>query len=192
MADQDWEDQIKKTYKKSQEAQQAKLDASYVANKADYYSQQDDTNEKYQGLKNQAYTDNAMAERQRKESMANMGLSGAGGTSQTVQQSDTNNLLSTLGDVNRQQQDYTDNVNLALAKLGTQYGADINSLSAQTESDLSEALQEQSNWEKSYDIEDAAQDLSEEDSEFNRDKYLRKIGVMTKNQFKTKWKNRTS
>ena len=186
----EWEDQIEEEYKKAQQAQQAKLDASYTSNKADYYAQQGQAGDKYQSLRNQAYTDSALAQRQRKESVANMGLSGAGGTSQTVQQSDTNNLLSTLGDVNRQQQDYSDNVNLALAKLGTQYNSDTNSLAAQTDSDMDKALQEQGNWEKNHDLQDEAQGLSEEDSQFARDKYLLKLGVITKKQFKKKWKNR--
>lgn len=142
---------INDRYDKLAEAQLAQLKAQYAQSVADYQKQLAGASEQYQPLRNEAYVNNALAERARRENVANMGLSGAGGTSQTLQQRNTASLLGTLGDVSRQQQSYTDNVNLALANLGVQHGADVASLSANTEAGRNAALLEQSRWEAQYD-----------------------------------------
>ena len=108
----------------------------------------------YQEMRNEAYTTQAMLERARKENMANMGLSGAGGTSQTYQQRNDISLRNILGSTNRQQQDYTDNVNLAIQNLNTQYNADEASLLATTEAARTKDLlaQEETEINRLYDM----------------------------------------
>ena len=102
---------LEKQYKSQLDAQLKKAEAAYTQNANNYRSQLDKAPEAYQAMRNQAYTQNALAEQARKENMANMGLSGAGGTSQTLQQRNQTALLNAVGDISRQQQDYTDNIN---------------------------------------------------------------------------------
>jgi hypothetical protein len=125
---QNWTKQIEEQYEQSLAAQKAQLKAAFDRNTSAYQKKLSEAAAQYGQLKNEAYVNNALAERTRKENIANMGLSGAGGTSQTLQQRNTAALLGTLGDAARQQQDYTDNVNLALGNLAAQYGADETTL----------------------------------------------------------------
>ncbi len=78
----------------------------------------------YRSLVNQAAAGNAMQERARRESMANMGLSGAGGTSRTQAQMASNNLANQIGSIKLQQKQYNEEVDRALADLASQYNAD--------------------------------------------------------------------
>jgi len=144
--------QIEEQYEQSLAAQKAQLKTAYERNTSAYQKKLNEAAVQYGQLKNEAYVNNALAERARKENIANMGLSGAGGTSQTLQQRSTAALLDTLGDAARQQQDYTDNVNLALANLAAQYGADVNSLEADSAAERNEALIKQGRWQADYDM----------------------------------------
>ncbi|MDD5016602.1 MAG: hypothetical protein PHO15_00710 [Eubacteriales bacterium] len=152
MAATDIGQKINESYDQALAAQKAQLKAAYDEAISAYNAQLSDAPAAYQTLKNEAYVNNALLEKSRKESVANMGLSGAGGTSQTFQQRNTNTLLNTLGDASRQQQDYTDEINRALANLDTQYGADASSLLAQIESERNAALVSQNQWQASYDM----------------------------------------
>ncbi len=160
----DYAQTIDEQYRKQLEAQQTKLGAAYSQNRAGYEKQLADAPEQYQAMRNQAYTDNAMAEQARKENMANMGMSGAGGTSQTLQQRNQTSLLDTLGATSRQQQDYTDNINLALGNLKTQYDADSFALTQQNAADLIGAQNAYSQWQSGY-------DLSKDQLALNRDQF---------------------
>jgi murein DD-endopeptidase MepM/ murein hydrolase activator NlpD len=184
---QPWEQQINDMFSNSLAAQQGQIDANYNIQKSDYDKQINDAPKKYDPLRNEAYVNNAMAERSRKESMANMGLSGAGGASQTLQQRNTGALLNTLGDISRQQQDYTDNINFAIGKLTTKYNADTESLNQQTESERKRALFDQGNWEKSYGLQQDQLELSMSDSEFNKYMSLYDKKLITKKQMKDKF-----
>ena len=144
--------QIEEQYAKDLAAQKAQLKAGYDQNSAAYEKQMTEAAAQYQQLKNEAYVNNALAERSRRESVANMGLSGEGGASQTLQQRNAASLLETLGDASRQQQDYTDHVNLALANLAAQYDADVAGLEAKNASSLSDALIRQSQWQADFDL----------------------------------------
>jgi hypothetical protein len=143
---------LEKQYKSQLEAQRKKAEAAYTQNVSSYQTQLAKAPEAYQALRNQAYTENALAEQSRKENMANMGLSGAGGTSQTLQQRNLTALLNAVGDINRQQQDYTDNINLALANLDTQYSADTFALEQQNQAELNAALMAYDQWRSGYDL----------------------------------------
>ena len=119
-----YEEMINQRYESELRARQAKIDAAHEQEAAAYQAQIEKAPQQYDKIRKQAYTSNALADRSRRESMANMGLSSAGGTSQTLSQRNRNTLLSTLGEATRQQQDYTDNINLALSNLNTKYNAD--------------------------------------------------------------------
>ncbi len=149
---QNWTKQIEEEYEQTLAAQKAQIKAEFDQNTSAFQKKLNEAAAQYGQLKNEAYVNNALAERGRRENIANRGLSGAGGTSQTLQQRNTAALLGTLGDVSRQQQDYTDDVNLALANLATQYGADVTSLEASNAAKRNEALIKQSQWQADYDM----------------------------------------
>ena len=179
----DWTKTINDQYKNMLEAQKTKLDAAYQQNKTAYNKQLSDAPEQYQGIKNEAYTNNALAEQTRKENMANMGLSGAGGTSQTLQQRNQTSLLNTLGDASRQEQDYTDNINLALGGLTTQYNADTLSAEQQNAAELSGAIVSQGQWQSGHDLSQQQYEQSQKDSVFNQAWSLYQKRLITKKQF---------
>lgn len=149
---QNWTKQIEEQYEQTLATQKAQIKAAFDQNTSAFQKKLNEAAAQYGQLKNEAYVNNALAERGRRENIANRGLSGAGGTSQTLQQRNTAALLGTLGDVSRQQQDYTDDVNLALANLATQYGADVTSLEASNAAKRNEALIKQSQWQADYDM----------------------------------------
>lgn len=167
---------IDQRYDNLAQAQIAQLKAQYEQNLAGYQSQLNSAPAQYQSLRNEAYVNHALMERARRENMANMGLSEAGGRSQTVEQRNTNRLLGTLGDVSRQQRDYSDNVNLALANLGVQYSADLAGISANTEAQRNAALLEQQRWE-------AQQAQSQANSVFDQAYKLYRKRLITAAQF---------
>ncbi len=142
---------INTQYDQSLKAQNKKLKAARDVATSQYNAQIKDATKSYDTMRKQAYTDNALADKTRRESMANMGLSGAGGMSQTLTQRDRSTLLGTLGDATRQQQDYTDNVNLAISNLNTQYNADYASAAAQNASERNAALTSYRQWQKQFD-----------------------------------------
>ena len=177
------EQAITKKYEDTLAAQQAQLKADYDVAVAAYQKQISAAPKTYQALKNEAYVNNALAEKARKEAAANMGLSGAGGTSQTLQQRNTGTLLNTLGDTSQQQQDYTDEINLALGNLKTQYGADTASLLAETEAAKNAELLSQSQWQAGYDLQQRQLAQSEADSKFQIAYTLLAARKITKKQF---------
>lgn len=174
---------LEKQYKSQLDAQLKKAEAAYTQNANNYRLQLDKAPEAYQAMRNQAYTQNALAEQARKENMANMGLSGAGGTSQTLQQRNQTALLNTVGDISRQQQDYTDNINLALANLGTQYSADTFALEQQNQAELNAALMAYDQWRSGYDLSADQFELSKSSSIFDQAWALLKKKRITKAQF---------
>jgi len=178
-----WEQQIEEQYRQSLTAQKAQLKAAFDQNTSVYQKKLGDAAVQYGQLKNEAYVNNALAERARRENMANMGLSGAGGTSQTLQQRNTATLLGTLGDAQRQQQDYTDNVNLALANLASQYGADVTSLEAQIAAKRNDALIKQSQWQAGYDMDARKMQMDEQQDIFDQAYTLYRKRLITSAQF---------
>ena len=151
MATPEYVKQINDQYNQTLKAQQKQLAASRDVTTSQYQAQLKEAAKSYDTMRKQAYTNNALADRTRRESMANMGLSGAGGMSQTLAQRNRSALLGTLGDATRQQQDFSDNVNLALSNLKTQYGADYASASAQNAAERNAALLSYGQWQKQYD-----------------------------------------
>jgi hypothetical protein len=143
--------QINNQYDQTLKAQKKQLAAARDTTTSQYKAQIKEAAKSYDAMRKQAYTDNALAERARRESMANMGLSGAGGMSQTLAQRNRSALLGSLGDATRQQQDFTNNVNLALSNLSTQYDADYASALAQNAAERNAALLNYGQWQKSYD-----------------------------------------
>ena len=190
------EQQIKKRYDDALAAQKAQIDAAYLNQKSSYQKQITDAPSTYQPLRNQAYVNNAMAERSRREQMANMGQSAAGGMSQTLQQRNTNQLLNTVGDATRQQQGFIDNVNLALGNLATQRDADLYSARSQSQSGMNADLLAQNNWRQNFDAQRAAEqqaqqrwqqefETSQKNAAFDQASTLYLRGLITAKQFKT-------
>lgn len=136
-------EEIKAAY----DAQRLALQTSADAEKAAIQQNITNAGQTYQPLRDTAYVNNMIAEQRRRENMANMGLSGAGGMSQTLQQRNTGTLLNTLGAVDLQQQGYVDTQNLAKT--------DVNTAFAQALADIqtaeTSALTSQSNWQQSFD-----------------------------------------
>jgi len=176
-------DEITKGYSDQLKAQTTKIDAAYKQNKATYDKQLADAPEKYQGIRNQAYTENAMSEQSRKENMANMGMSGAGGTSQTLQQRNQTSLLNAVGDANRQQQDFTDNINLALGNLNTQHSADKLSAQQQNQADINAALSAYDQWSSDHDLNVKQLEQTKKNSTFDQAWALLQKGHITRATF---------
>ncbi len=143
-----YQEMIRRQYEEALAAQQAQLQAGYDTQTATFQKQIADAPGAYQPMRNQAFVNNAMAERARREQMANMGLSGMGGMSQTLQQRNTGQLLNTVGAANRQQQGFVDNVNLAMGNLGTDYQANLAAAQAQNQAALNADLISQSRWQE--------------------------------------------
>lgn len=110
-------------YQQLIDAQKAQLGADYNKQVGSYTSERDKSVNDYRGLVNQASSTSAMQERARKESMANMGLSAAGGMSRTHAQMANNNLANQIGSIQLQQKQYNEEVDRALADLANQYNA---------------------------------------------------------------------
>lgn len=180
---QNWTKQIEEQYEQSLAAQKAQLKAAFDQNSSAYQRKLSEAAAQYGQLKNETYVNNALAERSRRENIANMGLSGGGGTSQTLEQRNTAALLATLGDAARQQQDDTDNVSLALANLATQYGADMTSLEASNLSQRSEALIKQNRWQADYDMDWRKMEQDEQQDIFQQAYSLYQKRLITAAQF---------
>ena len=84
----------------------------------------------YRSLLNQASANYAMQQRAQRESMANMGLSAAGGTSRSFEQGARNNLSNQIGSIQRQERQYGEEVDRALRDLQNRYNAEVNSILA--------------------------------------------------------------
>lgn len=148
----DWRKTINDKYDETLKAQKGQAQAAHDTAKAGYQKQLDDAPAQYNALKNEASVNKQMQDRIRKENMANMGMSGAGGTSRTFQQRNANNYLNNLGNITRQQEDFADNVKLALSNLNTQFGADVNSMTAQNNAARNAELLAQNQWQSGYDL----------------------------------------
>jgi LysM repeat protein len=185
--DTDWRSLINSIYDDLLNSQQTAIKGRYDAQKLELDTEKNKAPDIYNPLRSEAYTNNEMAERSRREAMANMGYSGAGGTSQTLQQRNTNALLTSLGDISRQQQDYTNNIDIALNKLGIQETAEQNSAGLQINSQRNQALLDQSNWAQNYGLQQDQINLSKGDSEFNRYMELYNKKLITKGQLKEKF-----
>jgi hypothetical protein len=129
------------------EAQRNALQSSADAEKAQIQQNISNAGQTYQPVRNQAYIDQQLAEARRRESMANMGLSGAGGTSRTLQQQNDTTLLNTLGAADRAQQAYVDTQNQGLMDVNTAFSKAL----ADIQLAESQALVSQSNWQQEYD-----------------------------------------
>jgi hypothetical protein len=174
---------IRNQYQNSLQAELAKRQAEYNNALAGYQKQVADAPQAYQGLRNDAYTQNAIQQRQLRERMANLGLSGAGGQSLTLENNQRANLLNTVGEANRQQQAFIDNANLQMGNLQNTYNADIAALRAQYEAQQAQALQNDYYNQLNADLQtaQAAQSMAQGQFEQAYNLYLR--GAITPAQF---------
>ena len=167
-------------------AQKKQLESNYGQGRQGYGKQMAEAGEQYRGMRNQAYADNAMAEQSRKENMANMGMSGAGSTSQTLQQRNQTALLDTVGAANRQQQDYTDNIKLALGNLTTKYNADVYSAKQQNAADKMGAKTAYGQWQSQFDLSQQQFEQEQLNSKFNQYMTLYQNKRLDKKQLRDK------
>ena len=177
------QDLIDEQYANLLKAQTEQLNAETTVNQNNLNSQLAQSDATYQPLRNEAYVNTALAERARKENMANMGLSGEGGTSLSLQQRNTGNLLSTLGDISRGQQSYEDEINLALTNLQTTNDANLSSVTADIEAQRIAAQLSQMQFDQSYALSERQQNLTEESAAFDQFYSLYRAGWITKQQF---------
>ena len=164
-------------------AQTARLDAERTVNENTLNSQLAQSDSTYQPLRNEAYVNTALAEKSRKENMANMGLSGEGGTSLSLQQRNAGNLLSTLGGISREQQGFENEIGLALANLQTMSDANLTGVAADIEAQRLAAQLAQSQFDQNYALSDAAQKLAEQNAIFEQYYQMYKSGWITRDQF---------
>lgn len=173
----DWITQIIEAQRQASQAQrQGQIDSAM----AQYNASLSNIPQQYQPLRNQAYTDQSLADRVMRERMANMGYSGQGGMSQTLQQRNTTNLLGNLGAVDRQQQGATDALNLGLTQFQTQMAADAAAENSQFDAQLAEMLLNQANV-----------DASKENETVNLYYQMFQNGSITAAQFNEIYKNLT-
>ena len=155
-------------YKAALDAQKKQLESSYGQSRQGYGKQMAEAGDQYQQIRNQAHTQNAMSEQSRKESMANMGLSGTGGTSQSLQQRNQTALLDTVGAANRQQQDYSDNIKLAMGNLKTKYDADLFSAEKQNFSEKTAAQTAYDQWKDQFKLSQDQFEQQQKNDKFNQ------------------------
>ncbi len=165
----DWQKTIKDKYDETLKAQKGQAQAARDIAQAGYEKQLNDAPAQYKALRNETSVNKNLQDRIRKENMANMGLSGAGGTSQTFQQRNTNNFLNNMGNISRQQQDFTDNINLALSNLNTQYGADVNSMIVQNNAERNAELLAQNQWQSGYDLQNRQFGLQNQQFDYQKE-----------------------
>lgn len=174
---------IAEQYQKLIDAQKAKNGADYDISKREYENQLGSAEGTYQPLRNEAYVNRALAERARKEDMANMGLSGEGGTSLSLQQRNTGSLLSELGDISRQQQGFENELGLALANLKTTRDADLSGIIADLEAKRIAAQLSQKQVDDNFALSEERLARSQEDELYARYYQLYKARMITKKQF---------
>lgn len=177
------QEMIDEQYASALKAQQESLKKDYDTSRMDYEAKLGQSDETYQPLRNEAYVNNALAEKTRRENMANMGLSGGGGTSLSLQQRNTGNLLSTLGDVSRAQQGYEDEIGLTLAKLDTTYAGSESSAAAENESQRLAAQLAQGQFDQNYALSEATLAETKRSNTFDQYYQLYKTGRITKGEF---------
>ena len=146
------EETINQQYREQLAAQQAQLQAQRDQAEAEYNLQKSGAKDTYNSMRKTAHADSAMADRARRESMANMGLSSAGGMSQTLAQRGSNALMGAVGSANKQEQDYKNNIDLALGNLNTQFDANMASATSQNQAALNAELSQYSQWQANYEM----------------------------------------
>ncbi|MEZ4357389.1 MAG: hypothetical protein R2876_01985 [Eubacteriales bacterium] len=94
------EEEIKKRYLTAVETNKAKNTAEAEAEKQSIQDEINALSKKYQPLSNEAYLTAAKTNRQNAENLANMGLSAAGGTSQTLKNRLDTELINSIQSIN--------------------------------------------------------------------------------------------
>ena len=172
-------------YQQLIDAQKAQLEAAYNKQAGDYSSQRQQSASDYRSLINQATAENAMQERARRESMANMGLSGAGGTSRTHAQMANNNLVNQLGSIKLQQKEYNEEVDRALADLAGQYNSDSQNVSASIGAQRLNDQLAYEQWKRGHELQSDQFEWSIENAKLNQLIDLLRSKKISKKQFET-------
>lgn len=114
------DDDIKKMYDDMLGRQKAAGAAQTQAGVSQYEQQKQKIPKAYDPLRDEAYLNDQTAMRQQRERLANMGLSGTGGKSMTLESNRQAGLQNTLGDISRQQQSALDEIDNQIANLKAQ------------------------------------------------------------------------
>jgi hypothetical protein len=88
------------------DTQRAATNTAYETTAANLNTQITGADQTYQPQKNDAYVNQLMAQKRVQENMANAGLSAVGGTSETLQQRERNNLNTNLTNIDLAKQNY--------------------------------------------------------------------------------------
>ena len=178
-----WAKLIADQYEQMLAAKKAQLQTQQEKKTAAYQQKLKESAKQYQTLANEAYVQNALEEQARKESMANMGLSGAGGTAQMLEKRNTGRLHKQLDDAAQQQQGYGEKVNNELASLDKQYSADIANAESKTAEQRNKALISQSRWQANYDLDQQQTARRQQESIFKQAYSLYEKRLITAAQF---------
>lgn len=116
------------------------IDANIAAGKLDYQKQINEAPKTYDPMRNEAHTNDQMAQRTLRERMANMGMGAGGGKSMTLDNQRQSALLNRLGDISRQQQQFVDDANFGMSKLDAQGVSEKAAAAAQNTSERNQAL----------------------------------------------------
>lgn len=108
---------IGKAYDNSLAAKLSSIDTDTQQAVAEQQKTIDDSKYTYQPLKNQAYAENLANQRTLRENMANMGMSGGGGKSLTLENKLASSQQNTLAGIALQQQQLIDNAKTQIAQL---------------------------------------------------------------------------
>lgn len=138
----------------------------------------DTSGQSYNPLRNEAFTQDQIAQKNLRERLANMGMGATGGTSQTLDLQRSMGLRGQLGQIGLQQQNYIDTARRKMAELGIQYGADETSAIKEIEAQKAQALQEQY-WKQ------VALEQQQEEARFSRAWALYQKKKITAKQFAT-------
>lgn len=115
----------------------------------------------YDPMRNEAYTNDQVAQRQLRERMANLGAGAGGGTSLTFDTRRQMALQGQLGDINRQQAKAKTDAEFNIGQIGSKANAEINSATAEIEQQKQQALRDEAWKGKDYDLQKKASDLSQ-------------------------------
>jgi hypothetical protein len=177
-------------------ALKARLEAiagQVAAGTAGYQKQLAEAGQKFDPLRNEAYTQDQLAQRALRERMANMGLSATGGKSMTLESQREMSLQNRLGEINRQQKQLETDAQFEINRLIAQGEYEKAQAVAEEAARMNEALMNEYWRQQEYGLSERGTKLQEEqfaqqkkDAEIDRYYQMFVNGHITAAQFKKK------
>lgn len=143
---------ISETWQGLTDSQIAMANANMEKEKGTLDSQRSKAANDYRGLLNQASANHAMQQRAQRESMANMGMSGGGGTSRTLAQSAANNLNNQIGGIKLQEREYNEEVERALRDIQNQHSAQVQNITANNNVQMTSQQMQSDQWQADHNL----------------------------------------